>query len=316
MIPKMAPDGEHAAARRAEQVDRRVLEPAVHALHDRAVEVQHVHVEPEVDQPEVEERAGDDPPPLAIGHEEAVDQVLLAQRPDAAGQEPAAEGLAAAERRVDAEQGGADGDDRVRDQRDVGGVGAARPVELAARLEVVPGLLEQPGDAVRDRAALVRRGAPIGLAVGGDGRLQLSVADELLRDAAIAEPGIAAPGVRRRLPGGERSRLVVLPVARRADRLPGVAGEVRVGVAGQRGQDANGPGQVAGLEEPAPLLEAQRRFIGHACGIMRTRERPPRVGTSAVVVPAPWQGASGVGPDASNGCRAHLLRRRNSITSS
>ena len=77
-------DGEHAAAGRTEQVDQGVLDRAVHALDDRAVQVQDVHVEGDVDRPEMEEGAREDPPPLPGGDERAIDEVLLSERPDPA----------------------------------------------------------------------------------------------------------------------------------------------------------------------------------------------------------------------------------------
>ena len=94
----------------------------------------------------------------------------------------------------------------------IGGVGATRPVELASRGEVVARLLEQPGDAVGDRAALLLGRPPIGLPVGVDRLFQVAVADVLLGDRTPGVPGqrpVEAGGV---LPGGERAGLVVHPV--------------------------------------------------------------------------------------------------------
>ena len=58
MVSTLPPGG-------AEQVDGGVLHAPVHALGDLPVQVEHVHVEGEVERREVEERAGEDPPPLA-----------------------------------------------------------------------------------------------------------------------------------------------------------------------------------------------------------------------------------------------------------
>ena len=66
------------------------LDVPVHALDERAVQVQHVHVEGQVERPEVDEGAGEDAPPLAVRDGEGVDEVLLTDRTDAS-EEPAAE---------------------------------------------------------------------------------------------------------------------------------------------------------------------------------------------------------------------------------
>ena len=242
----------------------------VHALDDRAVQVQDVHVEGEVDDAEVEERAGDDPPPLALGDQEAVDEVLLPDRANAAPEHATAKGLAVAQDRVDREQRRADRDDRVGHPWRVGGVRTARAVELAPSCEVVAGLLQQPRDAVRDLAALRSRRTPIRLAIGGDRSLEVAVTHELLGDTAPSQPRAGSLGVGRLLPCRERSRLVVGAVAGGADRHPRVAGQRRVGMTGQRRQDGDRPGEVAGVEEPAALVEPEGRFVRHVRGLWQT----------------------------------------------
>ena len=181
---------EHAATGGAEQVDRRVLDMPVHPLDDRPIEIEHVHVEAKVDEAQVEERAREDPPPLALGDELGVDEVRLPERADAAPEEAARpECGALAEGEIRNEEADADDDDRVRDERRVRRVGASRAVELPARREVVAGLLQEPGDPVGDRAALLWRSAAVCLAVRGDRAIEVPVADVLLGRAAPPEPG-------------------------------------------------------------------------------------------------------------------------------
>ena len=146
----------------------------------------------------MEERAGEDAPPLALRDQAAADEVLLTDRADAAPEHATAEGRALAEDRVDRRTGRADGDDRVGHPRRVRGVCTARAVELAPRCEVVAGLLEQPGDAVGDRTALGGRRTAIRLAIGGYRALEVAVTHELLGDAAPSEPRAGSPALGRR----------------------------------------------------------------------------------------------------------------------
>jgi hypothetical protein len=214
-----------------------------------------------MDEAEVEEGAGDDSPPLSLGNEERVDEVLLADRSYVAAHQSAAQRLPVAEQRIEAEQAYADGDDRVGHERRVRGVGAARPVELPAGRKVVAGLLEQPCDAVGDGAAFGRRRPTVGLAVRADRGLQVPVAHELLRHAAPSQPGAGAVGVGRLLPRGERTRLVVGAIACGSDGQPRIGGQGGVGMAGERREDPRRRVEIAGVEQPATLGEPLRRFV-------------------------------------------------------
>ena len=143
-------DGEDAPAGRAQQVDHRVLEVPVQALDDRPVQVQDVHVEAEVNEAEMDERAGEDAPPLTIRHFAGVDEVVGTDR-----SEPVRQRFAPAQDRVDPEDGEADADDRVGNERHLRGIRAACAVELAASGKVVARLLEEPGDAIGNGTALL-----------------------------------------------------------------------------------------------------------------------------------------------------------------
>ena len=161
--PKIAPDapaaglvgrgedGQHAAARGAEQVDDEVLDVPVHLLDDRPEQVERVHVEGEVQHAQVEERAGIRCATTRPGDRPARRrlQPLTSGPPRRRGRRPVRRPGSVGE-----EDDHVDGDQRPGDDRRVGGVAAPRAVELAARREVVAGLLQKPGDAVGDRATL------------------------------------------------------------------------------------------------------------------------------------------------------------------
>ena len=250
--------------------------------------------------------------PSATG--EGVDEVALADRADAAPEQASGERRAIREDRVGDEERRADGDDRVGDVRGVGRVGAAGAVELAPSGKVVAGLLEQPGNAVGDGTALGGRRAAIGLAVRGDGTLEIAVADELLGDAPPSEPGTAAAGLGCGAPGREGARLVIGPVASRADGQPGLAGDVGVGMPGQGLRDRGGRIGLAAVEEPAGLVQGLGRVIGHRGGLCGTSDDRREIGTSAVVA-QPLAGARpGVGRE--HEMPGYLARCRKSITSS
>ena len=239
----------------------------------------------------------------------------IAERPDGAAEDAAPQRRATAQHHIDPEQADADGDDRVGDERGVGRVRAARPVELASRGEVVAGLLEQPGDPVRDRPALGGRRTPVRLAVRGDRPLQVAVTDQLLGDAPPAEPRGRAAGVRRGLPRDLGAGLVVRAVSRRPGQQPGLTRHVRVGMAGQRLEDGGGGLRISRVEEAAAFLELRSRFIAHSRRLCRTCERPPRIGTSAVVAQPPGRRRAPDEPGACDGV-GYLARRRKSSTSS
>ena len=140
-----------AAPGGAEEVDDEVLDVAVHLLDQRPEQVERDHVEGDVRDAEVDERAGEDAPPLPGHHVRAIDEELLDQRTAVAED---AHLPAAGEDPVGDEDRNAGGDERPGHDRGVGAVAAPGAVELAARGEVVAGLLEKPGDAVRDGPTL------------------------------------------------------------------------------------------------------------------------------------------------------------------
>ncbi len=79
------------AADQRHEVDDPEAQLADRGLHQRAEEVQEVHVEGEVQQPGVQEAGADDPPPFAVGDERAEQRAVLVdgpRRPEA----PAARG--------------------------------------------------------------------------------------------------------------------------------------------------------------------------------------------------------------------------------
>src|SRR4029079_11058431 len=121
----------------------------------------------------------------------------------------------------------------------------ARAVELAPRGEVVAGVLEQPGDAVGDGAALVRWCAPVGLAVRLDRVIEVAVADMLLGCGTPAQPGHRPTQLGRLLPGLQGAGLVVEAVARRAHGQPGAAGHLWVGMVGQWFEDGERRSRIA-----------------------------------------------------------------------
>ncbi len=219
-----------------------------------------------MDGTEVEEGAGEDAPPLALCDGKGVDQVLLADRADGAAEQAALQRGASAQDRIDPEQADAEADDPDRDVAGVGRVGAPRAVELAASGKVVPGLLEQPRDPVGDRPAFGGWRAPVGLSVGGDRLLEVAVANVLLGGAAPAEPRARAAGIGGLGPRDQRPWLVVGPVARGPDQEPRLAGNLALGIAGQWLEEPDRGLGVAGVEQPATLLEGRQR-IGRSSAV-------------------------------------------------
>ena len=177
--------------RRAEQVDQRVLDVSVHPFHDWPYWYSTNMLKARCDEAEMDEGAREDPPPFARSDRRGEDEVRLADRTDSASEETSGERRPAREDRVGDEDGHADGDDRVGDVWGVCRVRAAGAVELAASGEVVAGLLEQPGDAVGDGTPLGGGRAAIGLAVGGDRTLEVTVADSC--SATLRHPSQALP---------------------------------------------------------------------------------------------------------------------------
>ena len=143
---------------------------------------------------EVQEHAGHQPVPLALGDGRGVEPARRHQLPRAAHD---------VERATLRGEIGHEDDDVGEDEAPghvgrIGGICATRAVELATRGEVVARLLEQPGDAVGDRAALLLGCPPIGFAIGGDRFLQVAVADVLFGDRTPGVPGAVARRGRRR----------------------------------------------------------------------------------------------------------------------
>ena len=220
----------------------------------------------------------------------ALMRFALADRPDPAAEEAAAQRLALRQDRVDDEEHDADGDDRVGHERDVRGVGAARAVELAPGGEVVTRLLQEPRDAVGDRAALGGRRAAVRLAIGLDRAVEVTVADELLGHAAPAEPRASTTSRGRGAPGVEGAGLVIGPVASGPDDQPRLAGDVGVGMPGQGVGDRGSPRRGhrrRGACEPRRGAGSGRQPSPR---IMREMETTAERLAPRRSLPHPWQG--------------------------
>ncbi len=272
-------DRQDAAAQGTEDVENGVLDPAVELLEDRAKEIEGVHVEGKVQHAQVEEGRGDEPIPLAIGHGRAVHGASLDERAAAEAEEVEA----SRQQHVEHEDADVDGEDGPGHVRRVGGVGAAGAVELAPRGEVVALLLQEPADAVGQRPPLAGRRPTLRLAVRLDRAFELAVAHALLGDGAPSLPGVRPVAVGGVLPGGERLRLGIGPIASRADQQPGGASEVAIGVAGQRPEDRLHAAEVPGIQQALTFGEPLPGFIGHPRRVRRMRNDRREVGTSAVV---------------------------------
>ena len=122
--PKMAPEAPAAAERgsasrmvstlppsAAQEVHDRVLHVAVELLEDRPEQVERVHVEGDVQHAEVQEHAGEEPPPLAVGDLRGGDPAGLHQLPVAAPQAQAPEAVGGG---IGEEDQHVDGDERQR----------------------------------------------------------------------------------------------------------------------------------------------------------------------------------------------------------
>ena len=116
-----------------DEVDEQVARVAEVLLERRPDEPEHEHVHPEVDEPVVEERGRDEPPPLALG-----DADDLARRVDGGRDEdallvdPAARPLSCAARReLEHEERDVDPDERERDVRAVARRATATRVRAA-----------------------------------------------------------------------------------------------------------------------------------------------------------------------------------------
>ena len=264
----------------------------------------------------MQEGAGEDAPPLAVGDRRAVDGARLDQRPAASDDgEPLTPVSTASTTKTTTLAA-------MIAQVTQGGVGGVAPrARLNWRRAAKSWPVSFSSQAMRLAIAprSCGRGAPIGLAVGVDRLLEVAVADLLLGDRAPAQPGIDPPRSAACCQACERAGLVVEAVAGRADRQPRGPASSGSGWPVSGARMVTAASRSPRVEEALPLGEALPRFIGHSAGALsRKRNDRREIGTSAVVSRPPGgeRGRPGVRPGPASMGAGYFARRRKSSTSS